>query len=560
MPRPHRDLRLKKPQRKETVDILKMVAPGVPSHALRARSSLTNETQSSPGQQLFSNPEARKINAMLSGLGTSPRSLSPVDNSRDWQSEKPVDHRIASMADFNVRLASGNVTTNRPDGLRQEQARGNGKAGEVNNTKLPPFPKHVMTKLVIEKPLIQKSVIPNPVIEKPRINKQLLQKRMIKTPVVQRRLVQKPVIQKPVIPKPLVERPVIPKPVFQRPLIEKSVVPEEVLPESDIHKPVVPKRVVPRPTKRVVPTPVIVKPVISKPAAVGLAITRATLNTNMGASYGPVAQTKDFTIHKSAPGPRTSVSETMNLSADYAIRQAPLHAKARASAANNVDETLSSEQVPVKHNRGNIRRDAVLGLFPGQKQVAQADLAFIRRLVLNNAPRQRAYIWKSLQDRRTRSVGVFGVFACVLALKDIQDTKDDYEQISEMMNGVLRRGHSPAHLKENQETIQHVSSTSKTGNASPEEKCEKPMPEATKPTEKPLQFVPFELPAKKHPVAAKWFAARKLDNTPTPKRKRPALLPGDRDSLFPLDKKSKTENEAEEVDNSLGDFEEPETI
>ncbi|KAK8222724.1 hypothetical protein HDK90DRAFT_529485 [Phyllosticta capitalensis] len=155
---------------------------------------------------------------------------------------------------------------------------------------------------------------------------------------------------------------------------------------------------------------------------------------------------------------------------------------------------------------------------------------------------------------------VFGVFACVLALKDIKDTKDDYEQISEMMNGVLRRGHSPAHLKENQETIQHVSSTSKTGNASPEEKCEKPMTEATKPTEKPLQFVPFELPAKKHPVAAKWFAARKLDNTPTPKRKRPALLPGDRDSLFPLDKKSKTENEAEEVDNSLGDFEEPETI
>lgn len=226
----------------------------------------------------------------------------------------------------------------------------------------------MMTKLVIEKPLIQKSVIPNPVIEKPRINKQLLQKRMIKTPVVQRRLVQKPVIQKPVIPKPLVERPVIPKPVFQRPLIEKSVVPEEVLPESDIHKPVVPKRVVPRPTKRVVPTPVIVKPVIPKPAAVGLAITRATLNTNMGASYGPVAQTKDFTIHKSAPGPRRSVSETMNLSADYAIRQAPLHAKARASAANNVDETLSSEQVPVKHNRGNLRRDAVLGLFPGQKQ------------------------------------------------------------------------------------------------------------------------------------------------------------------------------------------------
>ena len=30
---------------------------------------------------------------------------------------------------------------------------------------------------------------------------------------------------------------------------------------------------------------------------------------------------------------------------------------------------------------------------------------------------------------------VFGVFACVLALKDIKDTKDDYEQISEMMNG-----------------------------------------------------------------------------------------------------------------------------
>ncbi|KAK8253108.1 hypothetical protein HDK77DRAFT_480034 [Phyllosticta capitalensis] len=138
------------------------------------------------------------------------------------------------------------------------------------------------------------------------------------------------------------------------------------------------------------------------------------------------------------------------------------------------------------------------------------------------------------------------VFACVLALKDIKLSRDDYNQISEMMNGEYS----------GEAIRQRITKKIKKSFAN----CEKPMTKASKPTEKPLQFVPFELPAKKGPVGASKSVAAQLNNSPTPKRKRPSLLLEDRDSLSPLDKKSKTENEAEEVDNSLADFEEPETI
>ncbi|KAK8195523.1 hypothetical protein IWZ00DRAFT_487556 [Phyllosticta capitalensis] len=162
------------------------------------------------------------------------------------------------------------------------------------------------------------------------------------------------------------------------------------------------------------------------------------------------------------------------------------------------------------------------------------------------------------------------VFACVLALKDIKLSRDDYNQISEMMNGeysgeAIRQRITKKIKKSFANPLQgegssRPSNDSLTPPSLTLKQCEKPMTKASKPTEKPLQFVPFELPAKKGPVGASKSVAAQLNNSPTPKRKRPSLLLEDRDSLSPLDKKSKTENEAEEVDNSLADFEEPETI